>query len=157
VAALKIWVDGDAMPGEIKDIILRAARRLAVETIVVANKNIDIGRGAFVSFVRVTRGLDAADAHIVDASAAGDLCITADIPLAALLVDKGLTVIDPRGDVYSEATVGERLAMRDFMAGLREAGVQTGGPPPFSAKAKQRFAARFDQLLAKALRAPVAQ
>ena len=140
------------MPGEVKEIILRAARRLKVPAVLVANKNVDVGSGAFVSFVRVDKGADVADAHIVAASAAGDFCITADIPLAAQLVDKGLTVIDPRGDLYSTETIGERLAMRDFMAGLREAGVQTGGPPPFDAKAKQKFAARFDQLLTKALR-----
>jgi uncharacterized protein len=149
---LKIWIDGDAMPGEIKEIILRAAQRLKVPTILVANKNVHVGNGAFVSFVRVTKGADVADAHIVNKSGAGDFCVTADIPLAAALVAKGLTVIDPRGDLYSTETVGERLAMRDFMAGLREAGVQTGGPPPFDAKAKQKFAARFDHLLTKALR-----
>jgi uncharacterized protein YaiI (UPF0178 family) len=150
---LTIWVDGDAMPGEIKDIILRAAQRLRVASVVVANKNVHVGSGAFVSFVRVTQGADVADAYIVEASRAEDFCITADIPLAAALVAKGLTVIDPRGDVYSEATVGERLAVRDFMVGLREAGVQTSGPPPFDAKAKQKFAARFDSLLTRALRA----
>ena len=149
---MKIWIDGDAMPGEIKDVILRASRRLHVETVVVANKNIDIGRGLFVTFVRVTQGPDVADAYIVDSSAPHDLCITADIPLAAALVAKGVTVIDPRGDVYSDVNVGERLAMRDLVTGLREVGVQTGGPPPFDAKAKQKFAARFDQLLSKALR-----
>jgi uncharacterized protein len=149
---VKIWIDGDAMPGEIKEIILRAAQRLKVPTILVANKNVHVGASAFVSFVRVTKGADVADAHIVDASAAGDFCITADIPLAALLVEKGLTVIDPRGDLYSTETIGERLAVRDYMASLREAGVQTGGPRPFDAKAKQKFAARFDQLITKALR-----
>lgn len=149
---MKIWVDGDALPGEVKEIILRAAQRLGIETVVVANKNLQVGRGSFVSFVRVRQGADVADAYIVDASAAGDLCISADIPLAALLVAKGVIVIDPRGDLYSEATVGERLAMRDFMTGLREAGVETGGPPPFDARAKQRFASRFDSTLTKALR-----
>ncbi len=149
---MKIWIDGDAMPGEIKEIILRAAQRLKVPAVLVANKNVQVGHSSFVSFVRVTQGADVADAYIVDGSAPGDFCVTADIPLAALLVDKGLVVIDPRGDLYAAGNVGERLAMRDFMAGLREAGVQTGGPPPFSAKAKQRFAARFDQLITKALR-----
>jgi uncharacterized protein YaiI (UPF0178 family) len=149
---LTIWIDGDALPGEIKEILLRAAQRLKVPTILVANKNVQVGASPFVSFVRVTQGADVADAHIVEASCAGDFCVTADIPLAAALVQKGLTVIDPRGDLYSADTVGERLAMRDFMAGLREAGVQTGGPPPFDAKAKQRFAARFDQLITRALR-----
>ncbi|HEY7956799.1 MAG: YaiI/YqxD family protein [Polyangia bacterium] len=149
---MKIWIDGDAMPGEIKEILLRAAQRLEVPAILVANKNVHVGSGSFVSFVRVTKGADVADAYIVETSAAGDFCITADIPLAAALVAKGLTVIDPRGDLYSEETVGERLAMRDFMAGLRESGVQTGGPRSFDAKAKQKFAARFDHLITKALR-----
>lgn len=150
---MRIWIDGDAMPGAVKEIVLRAAQRLKVEAVLVANKDVGIGSGSFARFVRVGRGADVADAYIAASSCAGDLCITADIPLAAALVTKGLTVIDPRGDLYSEATVGERLAMRDFMASLRESGVETGGPPPFDAKAKQRFAARFDQLLTKALRA----
>ena len=149
---MKIWIDGDAMPGEVKDILLRASQRLQVPAILVANKNVHVGNGAFVSFVRVTKGADVADAYIVDASAAGDFCVTADIPLAAALVAKGLTVIDPRGDLYSKENIGERLGMRDFMEGLRESGVQTGGPRPFNSKAKQKFAARFDQLITKALR-----
>jgi len=118
----------------------------------VANKNIHFGTRPMVSFVRVVQGADAADSYIVDSSAPGDFCITADIPLAAALVTKGLTVIDPRGEQYSEANIAERLSHRDFMASLREAGVPTGGPPPFSAKAKQNFAARLDSLLYKALR-----
>jgi uncharacterized protein len=149
---VKIWIDGDAMPGEIKEIIFKAAQRLKIQTILVANKNVHVGHSAFVSFVRVGQGADVADAYIVDASAAGDFCVTADIPLAAALAEKGLTVIDPRGDLYALGTVGERLAMRDLMAGLREQGVQTGGPAPFDAKAKQKFAARFDQQITKALR-----
>lgn len=149
---MKIWVDADAVPNEIKEIILRASQRLKVETILVANKNVSVGRGPFASFIRVTEGPDVADRYIVDSSSPEDFCVTADIPLASLLVAKGLTVIDPRGDLYSEATVGERLSIRDFMSGLREAGVQTSGPPPFSPKAKQKFAARFDSLLTKALR-----
>ncbi len=149
---LKIWVDADALPGEIKEVIQRAALRLQIPAILVANKNVAVGPGAFVSFVRVGKGADVADSYIAEQSAARDFCITADIPLAAVLVEKGLTVIDPRGDVYSAATVAERLSVRDFMASLREAGVQTGGPRPFSAKAKQQFAARLDSLLSKALR-----
>jgi uncharacterized protein len=149
---MRIWVDADAVPNEIKEIILRASQRLQIETILVANKNVSVGRGPFVSLVRVTQGPDVADAHIVDNSVPEDFCITADIPLAAALVEKGLTVIDPRGDVYSPANVGERLAMRDFMAGLREAGTQTGGPPPFNPQAKKKFAATFDSLLQKAMR-----
>ena len=151
-ARLKIWVDADALPGEIKDIVVRAAQRLRIEAVFVANKNVRVGPGPFLSFVRVGHGADVADSYIVDASAPDDLCITADIPLAAALVAKGMTVIDPRGDLYTEATVGERLSVRDFMAGLREAGLPTQGPPPFNTKAKQRFAARLDTILSKALR-----
>ncbi len=150
--SLKIWVDADALPGEIKEVIQRAAQRLQLPAILVANKNVAVGPGAFVSFVRVGKGADVADSYIAEHSAPRDFCITADIPLAAVLVEKGLVVIDPRGDVYSPATISERLSVRDFMAGLREAGVQTGGPRPFSAKAKQQFAARLDSLLSKALR-----
>lgn len=149
---MKIWVDADALPGEIKEIILRASQRLKIETVLVANKNVGIGHGSLVSFVRVAKGSDVADSYIAEASSSRDFCVTADIPLAAVLVAKGLTVIDPRGDLYSEATIAERLSIRDFMAGLREAGVQTEGPRPFNAKAKQSFAARLDSLLHKALR-----
>jgi uncharacterized protein YaiI (UPF0178 family) len=149
---MKIWVDADALPNEIKEVILRAAQRLQLETILVANKNVSIGRGPFVTFVRVGQGEDVADAYIVAHSAPEDFCVTADIPLAAQLVPKGLTVIDPRGELYSAANVGERLAIRDFMSELREAGVQTSGPPPFHPKAKQKFAALLDSLLTKALR-----
>jgi uncharacterized protein len=150
---VKIWVDADALPGEIKEIILRAAVRLKVATVFVANKNIQVGANPLVSFVRVTQGADVADAYIADRSARGDLCVTADIPLAAILVGKGLIVIDPRGDQYSESNVGDRLSTRDLMASLREEGLATSGPPPFNAKAKQKFAASFDSLLTRALRA----
>jgi hypothetical protein len=151
---MRIWVDADALPGAIKEIILRAARRLKIPTVLVANKHVGVGLGPYVSLVRVTRGPDVADAHIVEASAPGDFCVTADIPLAAALVGQGLTVIDPRGELYSTENVGERLAVRDFMSDLREAGVPTEGPPPFSAQAKQKFAALFDRLLSQALRPP---
>jgi uncharacterized protein len=149
---LRIWVDADAMPGEIKEIILRAARRLQIETILVANKNVGTGEDGPVSLVRVDAGPDVADAYIVERAATGDFCITADIPLASRLVEKGLTVIDPRGELYSAESIGERLSIRDFMAGLRASGVQTGGPAPFSPRAKQKFAALFDRLLTAAIR-----
>jgi uncharacterized protein len=150
---MKIWVDADALPGVIKEIILRASLRLKVDTVFVANKNIQVGASPLVTFVRVTQGADVADAYIVDRSAAGDLCVTADIPLAAALVAKGLIVIDPRGDRYSHDNVGDRLATRDLMASLRDEGLTIQGPPPFSAKAKQKFAASFDSQLTRALRA----
>ncbi len=150
---IKLWVDADALPNEIKDIVLRASRRLGVENVFVANKNVSVPDDPMVSFVRVTEGLDVADSFIVESSSPGDLCVTADIPLASRLVDKGLIVIDPRGDLYSEASIGERLSIRDFMAGLRDSGIQTRGPPPFSAKAKQRFASALDRELTRAVRA----
>ena len=149
---IKIWVDADALPTEIKEIVLRASRRLHVETVFVANKNVWVGDDPLVSFVRVTEGPDVADGFIVEGSASGDLCVTADIPLAARLVDKGLIVIDPRGTLYSAESVGERLSTRDLMASLRDAGVLTGGPPPFSPKAKQKFASMLDRELTRAVR-----
>lgn len=153
---MKIWVDADALPRELRDIILRAAQRLKIDARFVANKNLDLGRGAQATLVRVAKGADVADSHIVRDSEPRDLCVTADIPLAAALVAKGVTVLDPRGELYTETNIGERLATRDLMAGLREAGMQTGGPRPFDAKAKQRFAARLDSLLSRVARAPSA-
>lgn len=149
---LKIWIDADALPRELRDIILRASQRLKIEALFVANKNLDLGRGALATLVRVGKGADVADSYIVTTSAPKDLCVTADIPLAAALVAKGLIVLDPRGELYSETNIGDRLATRDLMASLREAGVQTEGPRPFDAKVKQKFAARLDSLLSRALR-----
>jgi uncharacterized protein YaiI (UPF0178 family) len=149
---ITLWVDADALPTEIKEIVLRASHRLGVQTIFVANKNVWVNDDPLVSFVRVSAGLDVADSFIVESSTRGDLCITADIPLAARLVTKGVIAIDPRGDLYSAASISERLSMRDFMTGLRDAGVPTGGPPPFGLKAKQRFASTLDRELTKALR-----
>jgi len=149
---IKLWVDADALPTEIKEIILRASRRLGVETVFVANKNVWVGDDPLVSFVRVTEGADVADAYIAEAAAAGDICVTADIPLAARLVDRGLVAIDPRGDRYSAESISARLSIRDLMAGLRDTGVQIGGPPPFNVKAKQRFASTLDRELTRAVR-----
>ncbi|HUH07541.1 MAG TPA: YaiI/YqxD family protein [Egibacteraceae bacterium] len=149
-----MWIDADALPSEVKEIVLRAARRLSVETVFVANKNVWVGDDPLVSFVRVGEGPDVADTFIVESSSTGDICVTADIRLASRLVEKGLVAIDPRGELYSEESVGERLSIRDFMAGLREAGIQTRGPPPFSAKAKQRFASLLDRTLTRAAREP---
>jgi uncharacterized protein YaiI (UPF0178 family) len=149
---MRIWIDADATPGDIKEIVLRASQRLRVETILVANKNVGIGEGELVSLVRVDAGPDVADAYIVEHGQAGDFAITADIPLAARLVEKGLTVIDPRGELYSAESIGERLAMRDFMADLRASGVQTGGPAPFSHADRQAFANALDRLLASSQR-----
>jgi uncharacterized protein YaiI (UPF0178 family) len=149
---VRIWVDADAVPNDIREIILRAADRLRIETVLVANKGVRTGESPYVSLVRVGQGADVADAYIAESSAPGDFCITADIPLAAKLVDKGLTVIDPRGEQYSPESIGDRLATRDLMRDLRAGGLVTGGPAPFGQKAKQRFASLFDTLLTRALR-----
>ena len=149
---MTIWVDADALPGEIKEIILRAAQRLKIPTVLVANKQLALRPSVLVSMIRVGQGADVADAYIVANSVAGDFCVTADIPLAAQLVDKGLVVLDPRGDHYSASNVHERLAIRDFMKDLRDAGIATGGPSAYGPKVKQKFAALLDRLLTQASR-----
>lgn len=150
---MKLWIDADAVPRDVKEIASRASKRLSLETVLVANQRLYIPPGSpFVSAVRVEGGPDVADAYIVEHAEPGDLCITADIPLAALLVEKGVAVIDPRGEEYSEANIGERLSVRDFMEQVRGAGVETGGAKPYGAKDKQSFAAGLDRMLTRALR-----
>jgi uncharacterized protein len=150
---LTLWVDADAVPRDVKEIILRAAERLRLTTTLVANQRVEIPLGStLVTAVRVAGGPDVADKYIADNSAAGDVAITADIPLAAILVKKQVVVIDPRGEVHSEETIGERLSMRDFMDGLRGAGVETGGPRAYSAKDKQSFASALDRVLTRQVR-----
>ena len=146
---MKIWVDADAVPHEIKEIIVKGAVRLQLETIFVANKAISLPSYPNLNSVKVGKGFDVADGYIEERAAAGDLVISQDIPLAGLLVAKGIPVIDPRGHLLDEATIGERLSVRNFMDELRGAGVQTGGPRPFDTKAKQRFASTFDRELTR--------
>ncbi len=147
---MKIWIDADAAPGEVKEVIFRAARRLRVETVLVANQPLSLPPGApTVSSVTVREGANEADGYIVAHSQPGDLVITADIPLAALLVAREVAVIDPRGDEYNPDNIQSRLSMRDFMDGLRGAGAITGGARPYDGKDKKAFAATFDRLLAK--------
>jgi uncharacterized protein len=153
VPQLRIWVDADAAPRDVKEIVYRAAQRLAVPAVLVANQRLSTPlNNPHVSAVWVQGGPDVADRHIVDHADAGDIAITADIPLAALLVEKGVTVIDPRGERYTEDNVRERLSIRDFMESLRGAGVETGGAAPYGPREKQAFAASLDRLLAAARR-----
>lgn len=152
MAPLKIFVDADACPAAVKDIVIRAAERLAVSAIFVANKNIRLPASRHVSTARVAMGLDVADGYIVKSAQAGDLAITADIPLAAALVARGVVVLDLRGTVYTEENVGEALALRNFHHELREGGVATGGPSGFGAREAREFAGAFDRELSKALR-----
>ena len=149
---MKIFVDADACPAAVKEIVVRAAQRLAVSAIFVANKTIRLPPSRHVSTVRVAMGLDVADGYIAKAAEAGDLAITADIPLAAALVARGALVLDPRGTVYTAENVGEALALRDFHHELREGGVVTGGPSGFGPREARQFAAAFDRELSRAMR-----
>jgi uncharacterized protein YaiI (UPF0178 family) len=146
---MTLWVDADACPGPIRDIILKAAERLQLKTIFVANKRLALRPSRFVSSVQVAHGLDVADAHIAAASAKGDVAVTQDIPLAALLVPKGVVVMDPRGALFTEENIAERLSVRNFMQEMRESGVDTGGPSGFSDRDKQRFAGTLDRELTR--------
>jgi uncharacterized protein len=152
VAPVKIYVDADACPAAVKEIVVRAAERLQVAAIFVANKAIRLPPSRHVSTVRVAMGLDVADGYIAKSANAGDLAITADIPLAAALVARGVVVLDLRGTVYTDENVGEALALRNFHHELREGGVVTGGPSGFGPRQGREFAAAFDRELSKAMR-----
>jgi uncharacterized protein len=150
---MKIWIDADAAPRDVKEIVFRAARRLQIETVLVANQQISTPLDhPFVTTVRVKGGPDMADLYIAEKAETGDVAVTADIPLASRLVEKRVIALDPRGEEYSEENVGERLAVRDFMDSLRGAGVATSGPRPYGPKDRQAFAAALDRVLTRALR-----
>ncbi|CAN5723724.1 YaiI/YqxD family protein [soil metagenome] len=150
---MKLWIDADAAPRDVKEIVYRAAQRLELDTVLVANQRLQVPLGnEFVSTVRVEGGPDEADRYIAENAEPRDLAVTADIPLAAILVEKGVVVIDPRGEEYSADNIGERLAVRDFMDGLRGSGVETGGARPYGPRDKQAFAGALDRLLSRALR-----
>lgn len=146
---MHIWIDADACPSVIKDILFRAAERLQIETILVANRLLRTPPSPFIRAVQVPAGFDVADRRIAEEAGAGDLVISADIPLAAQVIAKGATVIDPRGDLLDARNIEERLTMRNFMQGLRESGVQTGGPAAISQADRQAFANQLDRWLAK--------
>jgi uncharacterized protein YaiI (UPF0178 family) len=150
---MHIWVDADACPIVIRDILVRAAERTRIHMTLVAGKPVQAPRSRFVAAVTVATGVDAADDAIVDRLNPGDLVVTADIPLAARVVAKGATALNPRGDFYTEENIRERLAMRDLMSTLRDAGAVSGGPPPLGPADKQAFANALDRFLAKQQRA----
>jgi uncharacterized protein YaiI (UPF0178 family) len=148
-----IWIDADAAPRDVKELVFRAAKRLAIETVLVANQRLQPPVGnPFVTAVWVDGGPDVADQHIADHARAGDLVVTQDIPLAALLVPRAIVVLDPRGDEHTAESIGERLSIRDFMEQARGAGMVTGGPAPYDSRAKQRFAAALDRALTRLAR-----
>ncbi|MEO7238494.1 MAG: YaiI/YqxD family protein [Gemmatimonadales bacterium] len=150
---MKIWVDADAAPRKVKELVFRAAKRLQVETILVANQRLQPPAGnPLVTAVRVDGGPDVADQYIAEHAELGDLVVTQDIPLAALLVPRHIVVLDPRGEEHTAETIGERLSIRDFMDRVRLAGGVTGGPPPFDARARQAFAGALDRALTRLLR-----
>src|SRR5438045_368806 len=150
---MKLWLDADATPREVKEICYRASERLKLQTVLVANMRLQLPVGyKHLEAVRVEGGPDVADLYIADHAAAGDVAITADIPLAALLVPKDVVVIDPRGDEYTTESIGERLSVRNFMDGLRSTGVETAGHSAYGAKEKQAFANALDRALTRARR-----
>lgn len=149
---MKIWIDADACPRVIKEIVFRASQRLNLPVVLVANSCLAKHTTALISSVVVADGFDVADDHIAEHSAAHDLVITADIPLAARIVAKGGLALDPRGELYNEETIGERLSVRDLMMELRSGGLIQGGPGQFSLTDRQRFASALDRLLTQMLR-----
>lgn len=146
---MQIWVDADACPRVIKEILYRAAERVQCQLVLVANQLLDIPRSAFIKSIRVAPGFDVADNHIVQQVAEGDLVITADIPLAAEVLEKGAEALNPRGELYSRETIRQKLTMRDFMDEMRGSGVITGGPPPFNQTDRREFANALDRFLEK--------
>lgn len=151
--AMTLWIDADAAPREVKEICYRASERLKLATILVANQRLQLPPGyPHLSSVRVDGGPDVADLYIAEHAVAGDVAVTQDIPLAALLVPKRVVVIDPRGDEYTAESIGERLSVRNFMDTLRSQGVETGGHAAYGAQAKQAFANALDRALTRASR-----
>jgi uncharacterized protein len=148
---MRIWVDADACPRVIKEVIYTVAQRRQIAVTLVANSSMHIPLNPLINLVKVSEGADVADSYIVEQAKMGDLVITADIPLAHLIVQKTITAINPRGEIYTEENISERLSMRNFMQGLRDDGLITGGPAEFSAKDKERFTNALDRLLAKML------
>jgi uncharacterized protein len=147
--AMNIWVDADACPAVVKEILYRAAERTRVPVTLVANQPLRTPPSPFIRTLQVPRGFDVADHEIARRVEPGDLVVTADIPLAAQVIERGGHALDPRGELYSPETIRERLTMRDLMDELRASGVQTGGPPPLAHGDRQRFANQLDRLLAR--------
>ena len=149
---MTIWIDADACPRIIKEIVFRASERLQVPVRLVANKGLSKHHSRLVTSVVVADGFDAADDHIVEHAVAEDLVITADIPLAARIVASGGVALDPRGELYTEENVGERLSLRDLMQELRGAGMVQGGPAQLGLTDRQRFASALDRTLTRMLK-----
>ena len=146
---MQIWVDADACPVEVKEVLYKVVKRLQIKMTLVANQMMWVPKSDLITFELVGAGANVADLRIVELVAAGDLVITADIPLAAAAVAKGATVLDPRGEIMDAHNAGSRLAARNLMDDLRGTGLETGGPSPYSARNKQDFANQLDKLLTR--------
>lgn len=146
---MKIWVDADATPKPVKEILYRAAQRAQILTTLVANQALSVPNSPHLKTVQVASGFDVADNFIVQQCSEGDIVITADIPLAAEVVDKGALAINPRGEKYTRENIKQRLAMRDFMEEMRSSGQVTDGPKAYNQQDRQAFANTLDRLLAK--------
>ena len=147
---MQVWVDADACPSEIKELLYRAATRRKVKATLVANQQMHTPKSEYIDSIVVPAGMNVADRRIVELVEPGDLVVTSDIPLAADVVAKGGQALNPRGELYTDSNIGERLAVRNMLDDLRGGGQITGGPPNFSAKDKQAFANQFDRWLTKA-------
>lgn len=146
---MHIWVDADACPRVIKEILFRAAERTKINTTLVANQFIPKPKSSYINAVKVEAGFDVADNYIVQQLSENDLVITADIPLAAEAIDKGALAINPRGELYDKDNIQQRLSMRNFMEEIRSTGENLGGPPPLNQSDRQKFANTLDSLLTK--------
>ncbi|MBO6659051.1 MAG: YaiI/YqxD family protein [Pseudomonadales bacterium] len=146
---MTIWVDADACPVVIKEIIFKAANRTETMAVLIANSYIRVPPSKFIQSIQVEKGFDVADNEIVRRAEPGDLVITADIPLAAEIVEKKAVALNPRGERYTTENVRQRLNMRDFMDTMRSSGIQAGGPPPLSKQDRQKFANELDRYLAR--------
>ncbi len=144
-----VWVDADACPVVIKEILFRAAQRTGIPLILVANQPMRIPRAPNISMLHVASGLDVADSEIVKRLSPGDLVITSDIPLAAEVIEEGAHALSHRGELYSSDTIGQLLNMRDFMDTLRGSGINTGGPPSLSKSDRKSFADHLDRFLTR--------
>ncbi|MEL0580616.1 YaiI/YqxD family protein [Pectobacterium punjabense] len=144
---MQIWVDADACPNVIKEVLFRAADRTQMQVTLVANQTIKVPPSRFIRTLRVSAGFDVADNEIVRRVETGDLVITADIPLASEVIEKGGIALNPRGERYTPDTIRERLNMRDFMDTMRASGIQTGGPSTLNQRDRQQFANELDKWL----------
>lgn len=152
MALRKIWIDADACPKMVKEIIYIVSSRRQIPVTLVANSFMQVPHSPLIDLIQVDKGSDVADFYIVEHCTADDLIITADIPLAKLIVDKSATAINPRGEIYTEENISERLSMRDFMTELRDSGMITGGPAPLGQKDKIAFTNSLDRIVTQMLK-----